>query len=206
MRNDLFFTIEGGEGSGKTTAAATVAKELEALGYEVLLTREPGGIEVSESIRSIILNNDIAYETEVLLFAAARVEHLQKKVIPALKAGKIVLCDRFIDSSLVYQGYTRDMGVDQVLNINTWATKGISPIRTFFFDIKPEDALKRINGDEREVNRFDAESSLFHQKIYDGYVSLAKENKERIVRVDANKSKAEVADSLVKGILEVING
>ncbi len=206
MKQGLFVSLEGGEGSGKTTTANLIKEMLEAKGYEVVLTREPGGVRVSEAIRSVIMDYNLHKKTEILLFAAARIEHLYQKIIPALNENKIVLCDRYIDSSLVYQGIAREGNVTEVKEINYWATDHFLPDLTFFFDVKPEIALARICGDEREVNRFDQEAIEFHTTIYDGYKKLANENPKRIKKIDATQSQKEVATAIYNQIMAGING
>src|SRR5690625_85655 len=149
-----FITVEGGEGAGKTTVLKLLKDKLTQKGYDVLITREPGGISISEQIRQVILNpahTEMEKRTEALLYAAARRQHLIQKVKPALQAGKIVLCDRFIDSSLAYQGYARGIGMDEVLTMNQFAIDDFMPSLTLYFDIEPEKGLKRITqNNERE--------------------------------------------------------
>lgn len=194
----LFITLEGPEGSGKTTAALKMVDTLKTLGYEVVYTREPGGIEIAEQIRQVILdpkNTAMDAKTEALLYAASRRQHLVEKVMPALKEGKIVLCDRFVDSSLVYQGMGRGLGIDTVYQMNLFAIEDVMPDLTIFFDVKPEVGLARIAADSnREVNRLDMETIDFHHKVYNGYVEVAKHFPNRIVKVDASKDKDEVFD------------
>ena len=172
----FFITFEGGEGSGKTTIAKMVKEQLSKEGYHVVLTREPGGVEIAEEIRNIIhdvKNTNMDKKTEALLYAASRRQHLVEKVIPALEEDCIVICDRYIDSSLVYQGIARGIGIEEIYQMNLFATENILPIRTLFFDIKPEDGLKRVyENKDREVNRLDLETLDFHQKVYDGYLKL----------------------------------
>lgn len=144
----LFITLEGGEGAGKTSAVPLLTARLEEQGYQVLATREPGGIEIAEAIRSVILdpaNTSMDGRTEALLYAAARRQHLVEKVWPALKKGMIVLCDRFVDSSLAYQGHTRGLGMEEVMEINRFAVETTMPDLTLFFDISPEAGLARIS-------------------------------------------------------------
>ena len=188
----LFITLEGGEGAGKTTIANAVIDKLSTLGIETLYTREPGGIKIAEKIREVILDRDhteMDCRTEALLYAAARRQHLVEKVKPAMDEGRIVLCDRFVDSSIVYQGYARGIGMDEVREINQFAIEGFMPDLTIFFDIKPEIGLARIAAnDSREVNRLDLEGLAFHELVYEGYKKQAKMNPERIVSVDATKS------------------
>lgn len=204
-----FFSFEGPDGAGKTTIISMVESFLRDKGWDVVATREPGGIEIAEKIRDIILNP--AYKvmdgrTEALLYAAARRQHLVEKVIPALKDGKIVLCDRFIDSSLAYQGFARGLGIDEVLSINQFAIEGYFPTLTLYFDIDPKIGLERIYGNEkREINRLDLESLSFHENVRKGYLQLVERFPERIVLLDASKSVADVfADtiSILMGKLE----
>lgn len=186
----LFITLEGPEGSGKTTVANMVLETLKKEGYEVLYTREPGGIDIAEQIRRVILdknNTKMDAKTEALLYAASRRQHLVEKVMPALEAGQIVICDRFVDSSLVYQGVGRGLGIEAVYQMNLFAIEDVMPDLTIFFDVKPEVGLARIAADgNREVNRLDLESLDFHHKVYDGYVEVAKHFKDRIITVDAS--------------------
>ena len=202
----MFITIEGTEGSGKTTVAKELAKLLTSNGYEVVHTREPGGTPISESIRNVILdknNTSIDGRTEALLYAASRRQHLVEKIWPALKEGKIVLCDRFLDSSLAYQGYARGLGYDEVLNINLFATENTYPDLTLFFVIEPEAGLQRIaKNKNREVNRLDLEKLPFHQKVYDAFIELSKKFPERYVTIDASQSLENVIKDAYNAILE----
>ncbi|MGE0978309.1 dTMP kinase [Bacillus thuringiensis] len=192
MSSGTFITFEGPDGSGKTTIINMVAKQLK----NALLTREPGGIDISEQIRSVILakeNTIMDPRTEALLYAASRSQHLIEKVKPALENGKVVLCDRFIDSSLAYQGYARDLGIDEVLKINQFAIEGLMPELTIYFDIEPEVGIQRINKNKgREINRLDLEDLKFHQKVRDGYHLLIERFPNRIVRIDASRTIEEV--------------
>ena len=201
----MFITIEGTEGSGKTTVAKELAKLLKENGHEVVHTREPGGTPISESIRNVILDRShtaMDGRTEALLYAASRRQHLVEKIWPALKEGKVVLCDRFLDSSLAYQGYARGLGYDEVLNINLFATENTYPDLTLFFVIKPEDGLQRIaKNKNREVNRLDLEKLPFHQKVYDAFMELTKKFPERFVIIDASKTLPEVIDDAYNAII-----
>lgn len=205
----LFITLEGGEGAGKTTIANAVIDKLSTLGIETLYTREPGGIKIAEKIREVILDRDhteMDCRTEALLYAAARRQHLVEKVKPAMDEGRIVLCDRFVDSSIVYQGYARGIGMDEVREINQFAIEGFIPDLTIFFDIKPEIGLARIAAnDSREVNRLDLEGLAFHELVYEGYKKQAKMNPERIVSVDATKSVETLTDEVCALILSKLN-
>jgi dTMP kinase len=191
MSKGIFITLEGPEGAGKTTVISMITKDLEARGYKVLQTREPGGIKIAEKIRSVILDNShtaMDPKTEALLYAAARSQHLVEKVEPALARGEIVLCDRFIDSSLAYQGYARGLGLEEVLSINQFAIGGRMPNLTIYFDLDPEVGLARINQhSDREVNRLDLEGVQFHHKVHEGYGILMKRFPDRIEKIDASQ-------------------
>ena len=201
----MFITLEGPEGSGKTTAVEAAVKKLQKMGYEIVRTREPGGTPIAEQIRNVILdkgNTAMDGRTEALLYAASRRQHLVEKVWPALKEGKIVICDRYLDSSLAYQGGARGLGIDEVLNINLFATENTWPDLTLLFDIKPEIGLARINANaDREVNRLDLEKIEFHNKVRDSFLALAKRWPERFVIIDASKSREEVAKDTMEAIL-----
>src|SRR3954463_16800091 len=179
MNNGTFITFEGPDGAGKTTIINMVAKQL----GDILLTREPGGIDIAEQIRAVILdkeNTSMDPRTEALLYAAARRQHLIEKVKPALSEGKIVLCDRFVDSSLAYQGFARGLGIDEVFAINHFAIENLMPQLTIYFDIEPELGLERINKNKgREINRLDLENLEFHQKVRAGYHLLIDRFPER---------------------------
>jgi dTMP kinase len=199
-----FITFEGPEGAGKTTIIHMVQQKLIQDGYNIVLTREPGGIRIAEQIREIILNpsnTEMDARTEALLYAAARRQHLVEKVIPELNKGNIVLCDRFIDSSLAYQGNARGIGVEDIFAINQFAIEQTMPQATLYFDIEPEVGLERINnGRKDEINRLDLESLDFHYKVRDGYLSLLSEFPERIRRIDANQSVEKVCEEAYKQI------
>lgn len=201
----MFITIEGPEGSGKSTAVNTAVKKLEQLGYKIVRTREPGGTPIAEQIREVILNKEntkMDPRTEALLYAASRRQHLVEKVWPALERGEIVICDRYLDSSLAYQGGARHLGIDEVLNINLFATEHTYPDLTLLFDIEPEIGLARIAANSsREVNRLDLEKLEFHKNVRDTFLLLAKRYPERFVVIDASKSMDEVADDTINAIL-----
>ncbi|WWB85898.1 dTMP kinase [Priestia aryabhattai] len=203
-----FITFEGPEGAGKTTIIHMVQQKLIQDGYTIVLTREPGGIRIAEQIREIILNpsnTEMDARTEALLYAAARRQHLVEKVIPELNKGNIVLCDRFIDSSLAYQGNARGIGVEDIFAINQFAIEQTMPQATLYFDIDPEVGLERINkGRKDEVNRLDLESLDFHYKVRDGYLSLLSEFPERIRRIDANQSVEKVCAEAYKQIQSIL--
>lgn len=201
----MFITLEGPEGSGKTTAVNTAVEQLEKLGYQIVRTREPGGTQIAEQIRNVILdkaNTAMDSRTEALLYAASRRQHLVEKVWPAVKEGKIVICDRYLDSSLAYQGGARGLGIENVLNINMFATEGTFPDLTLLFDIEPEVGLARIAANaNREVNRLDLEELDFHRKVRNTFLDLAKRYPERFVIIDASKTQDEVAKATLDTIL-----
>ena len=201
----MFITLEGPEGSGKTTAVEAAVKKLEEMGYQIVRTREPGGTPISEQIRNVILdkgNTAMDGRTEALLYAASRRQHLVEKVWPSLKEGKIVICDRYLDSSLAYQGGARGLGIEEVLNINLFATENTWPDLTLLFDIKPEIGLARINANaDREVNRLDLEKIEFHNKVRESFLALAKRFPDRYVIIDASLSRDEVAKATMEAIL-----
>lgn len=194
----LFVTFEGGEGTGKTTAMKAVNDRLLKEGYSTVTSREPGGTPIAEEIRNVILdkaNTAMDPRTEALLYAASRRQHLVEKIWPALKEGKIVLCDRYLDSSLAYQGGARGLGIDEVLNINLFATEGTYPDLTLFFDLDPKVGLARIAANQgREVNRLDLEKISFHEKVRASFQELVKRYPNRYVTLDASKSPEEVAE------------
>ncbi|MED3788514.1 dTMP kinase [Peribacillus frigoritolerans] len=208
MKRGIFITMEGPEGAGKTTITQMLGKALQQEGYQVLLTREPGGVPISEQIREVILNKDntaMDSRTEALLYAAARRQHLVEVVMPELERGGIVLCDRFIDSSLAYQGHARGLDIDEVYNINKFAIGDMMPDATLFFDIDPEEGLGRIQSNgEREVNRLDLEALDFHKKVCEGYQFIINRWKERFIIVDAGRSIDEVFEETKAGLLDFL--
>ncbi len=200
----LFITFEGGEGSGKSTVLRWLDEKLRSEGYETVLTREPGGTPIAEQIRNVILdkgNTAMDGRTEALLYAASRRQHLVEKVWPAITAGKLVLCDRYLDSSLAYQGGARGLGVDEVLSINLFATEGTFPDLTLLFDIEPEKGLARIAANKgREVNRLDLEKLDFHHSVRANFLALAKRYPDRFVVIDASKTLPEVEEAAYQAI------
>ncbi|WP_134702229.1 dTMP kinase [Ammoniphilus sp. YIM 78166] len=208
MKSGIFISLEGGEGAGKSTLIPFLQHYLEEQGHEVLVTREPGGIDIAEQIRQVILdpkNTRMDARTEALLYAAARRQHYVERVIPALSQGKVVLCDRFIDSSLAYQGYARGLGVDAVYSINRFAVEEGLPDATLYFDIQPELGLSRIEADkQREVNRLDLENLAFHHKVREGYLELLQRFPERIHLIDASPSIERVLEQAIKIIQGIV--
>lgn len=200
MVGNLFITFEGPDGAGKTTVLKAIIERLEKHQVEFLATREPGGIHIAEKIREIILNpthKEMDPHTEALLYASARSQHFYEKVMPALAGGKHVLCDRFIDSSLAYQGYARGLGMDEVLSINEFAIGKRMPDLTILFNLSPEIGLARIQANRtNEVDRLDEESLVFHQRVHEGYAEVVKRYPERIQIVDAAKPLEDVVEQV----------
>ena len=203
-----FITFEGPDGSGKSTVAKLIVEKLIADGYEVVHTREPGGIEISEAIRNIILdpkNTMMDAKTEALLYAASRRQHLIERVFPAVEAGKIVICERFIDSSLAYQGFGRQIGLDEVLGINLFATENKYPDMTIYLDVDEQVGLDRLKN-RKFKDRLDQESVDFHHRVKKGYLEVLKRFKDRIQIVDASKPLKDVVDASYKLVLGLIDG
>lgn len=198
----LFVTIEGPEGSGKSTLITKLLPYFEMKKQKVVATREPGGITISEEIRTILHKKEhtmMEARTEALLYAAARRQHLVEKVMPSLEDNYIVICDRFIDSSLAYQGYARGLGVDKVFEINRFATEDCMPDITIYLDIEPEVGLARIRKDgNREVNRLDLESLEFHKRVREGYLQLVDRFADRIVVVNADQPMEAVVEEVTQ--------
>lgn len=203
-----FITFEGPDGSGKGTIIKYVKKYLEKNNIDYILTREPGGVEISEEIREIILNKkhlSMDERTEALLYAAARRQHLVEIVVPALKDGKIVICDRFVDSSLAYQGHARGIGIDAVLKINQFAIDNLMPDLTIFLDVQPEVGLSRINNSKvRKKDRLDLESIDFHRKVYEGYKKVLERYPNRIKSIDAEQSIKAVSKQAIEVIQDFL--
>ena len=196
----LFISFEGGEGSGKSSAINVIKEKLEADGHKVVITREPGGVNVSEQIRNVILavDNQMSKETEALLYAASRVEHLYAKVIPLINDGYIVLSDRYIDSSLAYQGYARGIGIEKVLEINMFAREYLPKV-TYFFDVTPEVGLARIQGRDK-IDRLDLETIDFHQKVYEGYKEVCRLYPERVKSINGERKIEEIIEEVYNDI------
>ncbi|MCG8540523.1 MAG: dTMP kinase [Clostridia bacterium] len=199
----VFITFEGPDGSGKTTQIKLLEQYFKEKGYDILITREPGGTKISEQIRSVILDkNNIEMDsiTEALLYAASRAQHVAEFIRPALLKGKAIICDRFVDSSIVYQGIGRSLGIDFVKKINDMAIGGTEPNITFLLKVSPEIGLAR-KFSSHECNRLDMENLEFHDEVYEGYLKLEKLYPERVIGIDARKSIEEVH----REIINIIN-
>lgn len=197
-----WISFEGGEGSGKTTLIEMLRQELERRGHDVLVTREPGGVRIAEQIREIILrldNTAMDPITEALLFAASRRQHLVEKVLPALERGQVVLMDRYVDSSIAYQGYARELGMTQIRQLNEFAIQGALPDITFWIDLDPEIGLSRIADSGRVVNRLDKETRLFHERVRQGYRQIA-ETEDRVVQIDGDQPPEAIINQMLERI------
>jgi len=211
----LLITIEGIEGAGKTSLIDGLKEFLLSNGKEVVCTREPGGTELGKKIRSLLLDSPEtpAELTEVLLFAADRAEHCKQTLTPALKQGKVVICDRFIHSTLAYQGYGRGLDLKTLDQINNIATDGLKPNIVFLLDLEPEEGLKRAAKREDDLetssesgwNRFEDEKLEFHRKIREGFITLANKTPESFVVLDASQSKEDVLRSALEELKKVLN-
>jgi len=198
----LFIAFEGGDGAGKSTQAAAVQAALEGLGRTVLRTREPGGTPVGEKLRALVLEHghgEIDARTEALIFAASRAAHVQQVIIPALQRGEIVLCDRFIDSSVAYQGAGRGLGIDAVRNLNLWATGEVLPDLTVLLDVDPEQGRDRRTGDGAE-DRLESEPDDFHGRIRAAFLELAGARPDHYLVLDARRERSLLTDAIVARI------
>ena len=197
----LFITFEGCEGSGKSTIAKMLKEELENANIPCLFTREPGGTPISEKIRNIILDPstpEMTSRTEALLYAASRSQHTAEKIIPALEEGKIVICDRYLESSLAYQGAARELGIGNIFDINIFGG-AIEPDYVLFFDISPQESLKRIKN--RNFDRLEKEELEFHEKVYNYFKSQI--NRNNFISIDATKPIDEVLSKVLKIIYSI---
>ncbi|MDN6731562.1 MAG: dTMP kinase [Atopostipes suicloacalis] len=201
----LFITVEGPDGSGKTSLVKELSRELEKIiKVPLIITREPGGSNIAEKIREVIIDPnhpEMDDRTEALLFAASRRQHIIEKIKPALNAGKVVLCDRFVDSSIAYQGAGREIGVSEVASINQFATEDLTPDLTLYLDVDAQVGLNRIGSkhSNREKDRLELETITFHNRVRSAYLKLLNENSERIYLIDASQEmEAVLEDSLAR--------
>jgi len=195
MRNGFFITFEGGEGAGKSMQVEILASHLREVGYDITVTREPGGTRIGEQIRSITHNSenvDLNAKAEAYLMAASRAQHVVETIMPALETNRIVICDRFVDSSIVYQGYGRNLGADKIAALNEMAVNGATPDITFLLDIDPVVGAKRQQA-KKNKDRLDMQQTDFYTRVRNGYQTLVKQNKKRFVVIDANQSIEKIA-------------
>lgn len=200
----LLVTLEGPEGSGKTTQATLLHEWLVEQGYNVLRTREPGGTRIGERIRSVLhdpAHTEMAAQAEILLYSAARAQLVAEVIRPALAVGQLVLCDRFFDSTYAYQGYGRGLALDVLRGITDFATGGLIPDLTLYLDIDPAVGLQRRIQGNGEINRLDRETLVFHQKVRKGYLELASQEPSRWVQLDASGAVA-VVQSMLRAQLD----
>lgn len=203
IKPPYFISFEGGEGAGKTTLIKKLQNILEDQGYSVILTREPGGSLLGDALRDLVLHRDkkmkMGSKAELLLFLSARAQHVEEVIKPALESGKIVLCDRFYDSSVAYQGYARGLGPKEVEDLCLFATSGLVPDLTFYLDLDPQEGLKRAAGD-RTPDLFEEQKIDFHTKVRAAFKEIAAENQARIKVIDASKT----PDNVLTQVLEII--
>jgi dTMP kinase len=195
VNRGYFIAFEGGEGSGKSTQIKNLEASLKKEGLKVLVTFEPGGTPLGQSIREILLKNSndpMCARAEALLYAASRAEHVEKVIKPALKRGEIVLCDRYMDASLAYQGVARKLGLRSILDLNLWATQDLLADQIFLFDLKPAEGLARAKN-RQELDRLEAEPISFHEDVIRAYRELAKKNPSRYVVLDASQKPDEIS-------------
>ncbi|CAK7087096.1 dTMP kinase [Tissierella sp.] len=202
----LFIALEGPDGSGKSTIIKLIGNYLKDKGIEFVMTREPGGTLIGEEIRHIVLdekNTGISDETEALLYAAARGQHVHEKILPSLEEGKLVLCERFVLSSLAYQGVGRGLGIERVKAINDFAIRGVYPDLILFFYVDPEVTLERKTGNQGG-DRLEQEGNDFHRTVYEGYMELLKLYPKNIKVIDATKSIEEVLEQSIKEVEDLL--
>ncbi len=205
MRKGLFITFEGGDGSGKSTQINILKEKLADKGFDIHITREPGGTAISEKIREIILdrsNSEMTAMTEAMLYAAARAQLVEQIIRPAVSSGKIVICDRFVDSSIAYQAYGRNLG-DAVGVINSFAVGDCMPDMTILLKVDPEEGSRRIAG--REQDRIETASVDFHRRVYEGYLELERKYPERVVGIDARRTIEEIAEIIDNKVRVLLN-
>jgi dTMP kinase len=209
LKKHLFITFEGGEGSGKTTLVRKLAENLTKKGLQVVVTREPGGSELGERIRKWLLENkteiSIGAQAELLLFLAARAQHIDETILPALNQGKVVLCDRFNDSSIAYQGVGRNLGFEYVQTLCSMACRNLEPILTFFLDVDPVVGMERRQKDapSGKVDRIESELIDFHKRVREGFLRLSSENQDRIHLLDANLPAESVFEQALSRIQKI---
>jgi dTMP kinase len=208
MKKGLFITFEGPDGSGKTTVSTAVCERLNREGYAVRYTREPGGSKIAEEIRNIILdpaNTEMDARTEALLYAASRRQHLVDKVLPAMEEGITIISDRFVDSSLAYQGCGRQLGIEEIFAINQFAIEGHMPDRTIFLNVDAKVGLERIHRGRAVLDRLDMESIEFHERVYNGYKEVVSRYQDRMIVIDANRDVNEVIEDAYSAVKELLD-
>lgn len=200
----MFITVEGPDGSGKSTQLQLLVESLKQKGYDIVVTREPGGTTVGNQIREVLLSPDhheMTARVEMMLYAASRAQNVEQVILPALKRGAIVICDRFVDASIAYQGYGLQYDLDQIRSLNEWATNGLTPDLTFLFDLNPERANARMK-DRGQLDRIESRDQAFHERVYKGFQTLLEQYPERIIRIDADQSIECIQDEVLDYTIE----
>jgi len=208
MNNGILITFEGGEGSGKSTQSEILFNTLKEKGFEVVKTREPGGTEFAETIRDILVrgeSNKIGNISELFLFAAARADHVQKVIKHGLNDNKIVICDRFIDSTLAYQGYAGQIDLKTIEEVNKISIDDIYPDLTFILDIKPSEGIERALQENNKETRFEKKDVMYHKKIRDGYAHIARNNPHRCIVINGNDEVRKISKKILETTLDKIN-
>lgn len=206
----LFITLEGPDGSGKTTQIAKVAEYFKEKNVDFIQTREPGGTRISDKIRALILDpehNEMHDLTEVLLYAASRAQHVHEKILPALEAGKVVLCDRFVDASLAYQGFGLGVGEEPVLQVNNIATSGLVPDRSYFVDVSPQVGRERMKsryGNE-SLDRIEQKDLTYHERVREGFEHIFSKQTDRIVRINGEQNPDQVFKEIAKDLDQLLS-
>lgn len=207
LNKSYFITFEGGDGSGKTTLIDKVLENLSLRGFKVIKTREPGGTKLSEEVRTLVLKNtdyEVSPYAELCLYLAARAQHIKEVIRPSLDQGKIVLCDRFNDSTIAYQGYGRNLDVDKVESFCAFVTENLKPDLTFYLNIDPKVAIKRakkpIDNLQKGYDRIENEKISFHEKIREAFLTLSEKEPDRFIIIDASKTKEEVLKTALEAL------
>ncbi len=207
MKKGFFFTFEGIDGCGKSTQLSKVAQVLTSRGLPVVVTREPGGTVIAEKIREILISpehSEMVDECEILLYCAARAQHVREKIIPAIEQGKIVLCDRFQEATFAYQGFGRSISMETLNKLNTYATGGLNPDRTFIFDLSVESSFDRMIKMNKMKDRLEQNGKEFFERIRRGYLLLAESSPQRIVLLDGEQTIDAISDDVLFYINEPI--
>lgn len=203
MTRGLFIAIEGGEGAGKSTQTGLLAEHLVARGFEVVITREPGGTATAEKIRKLLLDPDVTDmpdHTEALLFAAARADHAHNLIRPALERGAVVICDRYIDSSVAYQGVARGLGADYIRSLSEWATSGLIPDFTIYLNVPLEESAHRMDG----TDRMEIQSRDFHRAVHQAFSDIADSSTHPNIQIDGTQPKHEIVEQIVTALEQVL--